>query len=85
MDRKDKIVSVAAITLVAVIGGFAILAEDFGRTGAYYYFSRAPDPDNNDLTVGFENKLPRDGPGYRQRADCNEAARLARRCSNTLR
>ena len=53
MDRKDKIASVAALALVAVIGGFTIAAGDVGRAGAYYYFSHAPDPGNNDLGRDF--------------------------------
>lgn len=64
MDRKDKIASVAALTLVAVIGAFAIAAEDLGRAGAYYYFSHAPDPGVNGLAHDFaiQNGLPYDAP-----------------------
>lgn len=41
MDRKDRIVALAAVALVAVIGGFVIADEDHGLAGAYYYFYRA--------------------------------------------
>ena len=41
MDRKDKIVALVALALIAVIGGFVIADEDHGLAGAYYYFYRA--------------------------------------------